>query len=148
MESLVAELMLFQGPFYMPKKHILGKHWNVIMYLLYWPFAAKLKWQWILASLQGSRHDYHFGIIHSWQQEWIIVSVSLSASVFSMHVCVSATRNGNLGFLSGKCLLSLLSSSTRLLSFVFLCCLFLPMSLLLCSAFLSVWLWIFNMAAS
>lgn len=54
-------------------------------------------------------------------------SMSESFSLFSpspsffvyMCICVSATRNGNSGFLSDKCLLSLLLSSTLLLSSVF-----------------------------
>lgn len=134
------------------KKHILEKRWNAIRYILYWPIAANFKWQWILASLQGYRHDFLFGIIHSWQQERIIFSLSPPASALRLRVGVPGTRNGNLGFLSGKCLLSLLSSSS-LSSFVFSLRLFLLMSWLLSfSPRLSEWStegwWIFNMAAS
>lgn len=85
----------------------MGKHWNAIMCLMFWPIAANLGngswyWQWT----QGPRHDYHFGIIHSWQPVSCVSPVLLNKLVF-----VSVMANANSGFLSGKCLPSLLSSS-------------------------------------
>lgn len=99
------------------------------------------------------------GFWHHWRDLGMIIilawstagSVSESFSLFCslslsrplslyLCVCVSATRNGNSRFLSGKCLLSLLSSSTLLLCSVFLLCLFVPASLLRSTLVFSLWL--------
>lgn len=69
----------------------------------------------------------------------LLCSPDLAPSLY-VRVCVSATRNGNSWFLSGKCLLSLLSSSTLPLCSAFLLRLFVPVSLLLSTLVFALWL--------
>lgn len=103
-----------------------------------------------LESWQGSGHDYHFGIVRSWQRDWITSPLLLSLCI---RVFVSLPQGNGKFRIPVGANASWVSSHLPLpgsLSFSCPCLCFppLPFSLSACLNQGGVWWWIFNMAAS